>query len=211
MRATTHDWRERTLRRFIQLQLGLCLFGLGITLMLGANIGLDPWSAFHQGLSTHSGLTFGRVTQLIGLALIVISYMAFRERPGLGTVFNMGVIGPWVDLFRDQPWCPEATDWLVGTAQFLGGMVLMGFAVGLYIAAQLGAGPRDGFVLGMARRSGKSVRFVRVAMEAIVLVGGWVLGAPIGAGTVIFALGMGPLMQTFLRVFGMLKPPDPER
>lgn len=182
------------------------LFGLGIALMLGADIGLDPWSSFHQGLVLHSGLSFGRVTQGIGLALIVFSYFAFRERPGIGTVFNMAVIGPWIDLFRSLTWFPAAEGWVWGIGQFMGGVALMGLAVGLYIGANFGAGPRDAFMLGLSRRIGRSIRATRIGVEVVVLVVGWLLGGPIGLGTILFALSMGPLMQASLRLFGYMPP-----
>ena len=95
-------------RRLLQLNLGLMLFGLGIALMLGAGIGLDPWSSFHQGLSEKTRLSFGRVTQLVGLLLIGVSYFLLHVRMGLATVLNMLLVGPWVDFFRVQPFVPHA-------------------------------------------------------------------------------------------------------
>jgi uncharacterized membrane protein YczE len=187
---------------------GLCLFGLGIALMLGANIGLDPWSSFHQGTVLQTGLSFGRVTQSIGLILIVVSFAAFRERPGIGTLFNMAVVGPWIDLFRKFDWFPQAEGWAWGIGQFMAGVGLMGLASGLYISARFGAGPRDAFTLGLSRRIGRSIRATRIGLEIIVLSAGWLLGGPIGLGTVLFALSMGPLMQASLRAFGYLQPPQ---
>lgn len=208
MNAGNPAWNERFWRRLVQLQLGLLTFGVGISLMLEAEIGLDPWSSFHQGVATQSGLSFGRVTQSVGLLLIVVAWLAFRERPGLGTVFNMAVIGPWIDLFRAQPWFPVAAGTGWGVAQFLVGMGLVGFASGLYIGARLGAGPRDAFVLGLSRRLGRSIRLTRVGLELLVLGVGFWLGGGVGLGTILFALGMGPLMQASLRLFGYLRPAD---
>lgn len=205
MAAADPSWKERFWPRLAQLHLGLFLFGLGIALMLGAGIGLDPWSTFHEGVSTQSGLSFGRVTQSVGLSLIAVAWLAFRERPGIGTVFNMAVIGPWIDLFRAQSWFPVADQLPWGIAQFAAGMALMGLASGLYIGARFGAGPRDAFTLGLSRRLGRSIRVTRVGLELLILGAGWWLGGAVGLGTILFALGMGPLMQASLRLFGYLR------
>jgi uncharacterized membrane protein YczE len=188
-------------RRFAQLQIGLFTFGVGISLLIESHIGLDPWTCFHLGGSMQSGLSFGRFVQGVGLLLIVVSWAGLRERPGVGTVFNMLVIGPWVDLFRAQAWFPSWDGGTAGVLQFLVGLFLLGFASGLYIAARLGAGPRDSFVLGLSRRLGRSIRVTRIALEVAVLCIGWLLGGPVGLGTILFALLMGPLMQLSLRVF----------
>jgi uncharacterized membrane protein YczE len=208
MASDNPAWKERFWRRFAQLHLGLFLFGLGIALMLGAEIGLDPWSSFHEGISAQVGLSFGRITQSVGLLLIAVAWLAFRERPGIGTVFNMAVIGPWIDLFRAQSWFPVARELEWGIPQFGLGMALMGLASGLYIGARFGAGPRDAFVLGLSRRLGRSIRLTRVLLELLVLGFGWWLGGSVGLGTILFALGMGPLMQASLRLFGYLRPAD---
>lgn len=188
-------------RRLVQLNVGLMLFGLGIALMLGANIGLDPWSVFHQGLATQTGLSFGRVTQLVGLGLIAVSFLALRVKPGLATVLNMLLVGPWVDFYRAQPWLPNAEGWLWGVGQFMVGVVLVGLASGLYIAARFGAGPRDGFVLGLSLKLNLSIRLTRSGLELLVLGVGFLLGGPPGLGTVLFALTVGYFMQRFLRLF----------
>lgn len=192
--------RDRVLR-FTQLQLGLFCFAVSISLMLGADIGLDPWSAFHQGLVLQTGWSFGRITQSVGLLLIATAWLLFRERPGLGTVCNMLMIGPWIDLIRTLPLYPRANDLVTGVIEFVAGIVICAFACGLYIGARYGAGPRDAFVLGLARRTRRSIRTTRVGLELSVLGGGWLLGAPIGLGTILFALLMGPMMQASLRLF----------
>jgi uncharacterized membrane protein YczE len=192
---------SRLWRRLLQLNLGLMLFGLGIALMLRAGIGLDPWSVFHQGVSLRTDLSFGRVTQLAGVALIIVSYGLLRVRPGFGTVMNMLLVGPWVNLFRTQPWLPSAEGWIWGTAQFTFGVALVGLASGLYITARFGAGPRDGFVLGLSQRLGSSIRTTRLAVELGVLGGGFLLGGPPGLGTVLFALTVGYFMQLSLGFF----------
>jgi uncharacterized membrane protein YczE len=188
-------------RRLLQLNLGLMLFGLGIAVMLKAGIGLDPWSVFHEGLANQTGLSFGRVTQLTGVLLIALSFALLRVKPGLATVLNMLLVGPWVDFYRAQAWLPTAEGWLWGVLQFMAGVVLVGLASGLYIAARFGAGPRDGFVLGLSLKLGLSVRLTRSGLELLVLVSGFLLGGPLGLGTVLFAVTVGYFMQRSLRLF----------
>lgn len=195
---TTSFWR-----RFLQLNLGLMLFGLAISLLLRANIGLDPWSVLHEGLSERTGLAFGQVTQLVGLGLIAFNFAVLKLRPGLGSVLNMLLIGPWIDLFGKQRWLPEVPPgaWVSGVALFTLGIVLLGLASGLYITARFGAGPRDDLVLGLSLRLHRSVRVTRGGIELTVLAAGFLAGGSVGLGTVLFALLVGPTMQFFLKVF----------
>lgn len=189
--------------RFLQLNLGLLVFGLAITLMIRANIGLDPWSVLHQGLSQVTGLSFGQITQVVGLGLITLNFAFLRLRPGLGTALNMIMVGVWVDVFQRQRWLPTVPSgfWAEGIVVFVLGIVLCGLAIGLYISPRLGAGPRDDFVLGWALRLKRSVRLVRGGLELTVLTLGFLLGGKVGLGTLLFALLIGPVMQLFLRLF----------
>jgi uncharacterized membrane protein YczE len=179
------------------------MFGLGIGLMLRADIGVDPWSTFHEGWAIHTGLSFGRITQVTGLVIIVISWLWLDERPGLGTLCNMLFVGPWVDLFRPHmALTPLLELGIAGAvAQFCLGLGICGLASGFYIAARLAAGPRDTFILGASQRFGLSVRATRMSLEAVVLGIGWVLGGPVGLGTLLFVLLMGPAMQAALKLF----------
>ncbi|MDA0330303.1 MAG: hypothetical protein O2958_15020 [Gemmatimonadetes bacterium] len=196
-------------RHMARLQLGLLMFGLAIALMLEAHIGLDPWSAFHEAVSARSGLSFGRVSQGVGLLLILFSASVLAVRPGIATVFNMLVVGPWVDLLREQAWLPVASGGLVGVAQFLCAILVMGLASAVYIGARLGAGPRDGLAMGLSRRIERSLRFTRNGVEVTVLGVAAILGGSIGLGTLIFALLMGPTMQASLKLFSVSHDPSP--
>jgi len=196
-------------RRLAQLNLGLMVLGFGIATMLEAGIGLGPWTVFHQGLSLVSGLSFGRVMQGVGLLVLLVSWLLTGTRPGLGTALNMLLVGPWVDLFRSLPVVLHPASYPLGVAAFIAGLVLQGLGTGLYITARFGAGPRDGLVLGLARLLPYSVRATRTGLEVLVLVSGWLMGGQVGLGTVLFALGIGPLMQFFLRVFTPGRPPPP--
>lgn len=189
-------------RRLVKLNLGLMVLGSGIAVMLEADIGLGPWTVFHQGVSLVTGVSIGRAMQGVGLLVLVLSVALTRVRPGVGTALNMLLVGPWVDLFRSLPVMPHAGSYALGVAQFIFGLCLQGLGTGLYITARLGAGPRDGLVLGLARHARLSVRATRTALELLVLVTGALLGGQIGLGTVLFAFGIGPSMQFFLRLFG---------
>lgn len=197
-------WRD-----IARLQVGLFLFGLGIALMLEARIGLDPWSALHDVISSRSGLSFGRIAQLTGLLLIIFSRLALSVRPGIATVCNMLIIGPWVDVIRPHVRFIDPGGGIPGTFQFLGGILVVGAATAVYIGARLGAGPRDGLVMGLARRIRKSLRASRIGIEVAVLIVAALLGGSIGWGTLLFAVLMGPTMQGSLRLFGVSHDPSP--
>lgn len=191
-----------------RLQIGLFLFGLAVALMLEARIGLDPWSAFHEIVSLRSGLSFGRVSQGVGLILIVLSRVVLAVRPGVATICNMLIIGPWVDVLR--PWVAFGVEGLPGTIQFVCGILVLGMGTAVYIGARLGAGPRDGLAMGLARRMGRSLRSARVGVELTVLGAAALLGGSIGWGTLIFAVLMGPTMQASLRLFAVSHDPSPQ-
>lgn len=193
----------------LRLQVGLFLFGLAVSLMLEARIGLDPWSSFHDVISVRSGLSFGRISQMVGLTLIVLSRVILDVRPGIATVLNMLVIGPWVDILRPHVRFFESGGLVSGTAQFLTGIVVMGVGTAVYIGARLGAGPRDGLAMGLSRRIGRSLRASRIGIEVTVLAAAAVLGGSIGLGTLLFAVLMGPTMQASLRLFSVSHDPSP--
>ncbi len=186
--------------RLAHLNVGLALFALAIAAMVSAEVGLGPWDAFHQGVALRTPLTIGQAIVAAGLALIVISAVMARVRPGVGTLLNMALIGPWVDLFLAWSAFPRADGGLAGWALFVAGLALLGVATGVYITAGLGAGPRDGFALALAERLGTSVRRARGLVEIVVLASGWALGGTVGLGTIAFAVSIGPLMQTGLRL-----------
>ncbi|MEM7414865.1 MAG: membrane protein [Gemmatimonadota bacterium] len=190
-----------------RLQVGFFLFGLAIALMLEAQIGLDPWSAFHDVASRRSGWSFGRISQVTGLVLIVGSRVMLAVRPGIATVLNMLSIGPWVDVIR--PFVGFADGFGSGVLQFLFAIPVLGMGTAVYVGASLGAGPRDGLAMGLSRRIGKSLRASRTGVEVTVLLVAVALGGSIGWGTVIFALLMGPTMQTCLRLFRVSHDPSP--
>jgi uncharacterized membrane protein YczE len=185
----------RPTRRLTQLYLGLVLYGASMALQIRAGLGLDPWDVFHQGVAERSGLSFGTVVMITG-AGVLLAWVPLRQRPGIGTVSNVFVIGIAVDVTLAL--LPAAGSSSAGLAMLLAGIGLNGVASGAYIGAGLGPGPRDGLMTGLVRRSGRSVRFVRTSIEVGVLAVGAVLGGTVGIGTVLYALSIGPLVHVLL-------------
>lgn len=187
--------RRDLVERVLQLIVGLALYGAALALMIRAGIGVPPWDVLSLGIVGHSGLGFGAVTNLVAVAVLLL-WIPLRQRVGLGTLLNALIIGPSADLAL--LFIPGATS-LPGTgALFLGGLVLLGFATGLYIAADFGPGPRDGLMTGLVGRTGWPIWLVRTLLEGSVVLTGFLFGGPVGVGTILFALGVGPLVGWFL-------------
>ena len=190
--------QRRLGRRLIQLYVGLALYGASSALLVEAGLGLEPWNVLHQGLAELTGLTIGVVSIIVGAAVLLL-WIPLRQRPGLGTVSNVFVVGVAMDGTRAA--VPEVHSLAVRVPLLLAGIVLNGAATGLYIAARFGPGPRDGLMTGLHRRTGRSIRLMRTAVEIAVVVTGFLLGGTIGVGTALYAVSIGPLAQLFLRVF----------
>jgi hypothetical protein len=182
-------------RRLVQLYAGLVLYGASMALMIRAGLGLDPWDVLHQGIAERLPLSFGMVTIAVG-ALVLLAWIPLRQRPGVGTVSNVIVIGLAVDAALAVLPAPEAL--ALRVAFMLAAVGLNGVATAAYIGARLGPGPRDGLMTGLVRRTGRSVRLVRTSIEVTVLAAGWLLGGTVGVGTVAYALGIGPLVHVLL-------------
>ncbi|MGQ2911817.1 membrane protein YczE [Aeromicrobium sp.] len=197
---------RRTTRRMVQLVIGLWLYGATMALLVESGLGLDPWDVFHEGLTHHLPLTFGQVVILVGAVLLLL-WVPLRQRPGIGTVLNVVLIGIAVDVTLALLPTPDALGVQVGF--LLVGVVGNGIAGALYIGADLGTGPRDGLWTGIVRRTGRSVRLVRTSLEVTVLVVGFVLGGTVGVGTVLYALAIGPVVQLFLPLTQVRRPERP--
>ncbi|MBC9226776.1 hypothetical protein GL325_10600 [Aeromicrobium sp. 636] len=193
-------------RRMVQLLIGLWLYGATMAFMVRAGLGLNPWDVFHEGVTHHVPLTFGQVVIAVG-ALLLLLWIPLRQRPGIGTVLNVLVIGIAADATLAV--LPPADGVLLGSLLLLLGVVGNGLAGAMYVGAGLGTGPRDGLWTGVVRRTGASVRRVRTGLEVLVLVSGFALGGTVGLGTVLYALGIGPIVQVFLPLFE-IRPPGPE-
>jgi uncharacterized membrane protein YczE len=179
------------------LLVGLTGYGFSMAMMVRAGLGLDPWDVFHQGLGVHTGMTIGLASAVVGAA-VLLAWIPLRNRPGIGTVANIVVIAITVDAGL---WLlPTPTSLPVRIALMVGAVVLNAFSTVLYVGAGLGPGPRDGLMTGLVVRTGWSVRLIRTSIEASVLAVGWLLGGTVGIGTVLYAFGIGPLVQMFVRV-----------
>ena len=191
-------WFGRTvLRRLPGLIAGLVLFGVGIAVMAASGLGLGPWEAFHQGIANRTGLALGTVSILVGIPVLAL-WWPLGERPGIGTVLNVALIGTATNLAL--PMLPRPTEPIPQLAMSVGGVLIIGLGSGLYLAADLGPGPRDGLMTGLHHRFGWSIRRARTSIELIVLVAGFLLGGAVGLGTILFAFGIGPVVQALLRV-----------
>jgi uncharacterized membrane protein YczE len=194
--------RIRPTRRFAQLAVGLAGYGASAGIMVVSGLGDQPWDVFHQGLGNHLGLSFGTVSVIVG-AVVLLLWIPLRQRPGVGTVGNVFVVGVSGNLTLALLPAPTA---LVPRIVFMIiGVVLCAASSGLYIGARLGPGPRDGLMTGLAAR-GYSIRLVRTLIEVTVVILGAILGGTLGVGTIVYALTIGPLVQVFLPLFSVREP-----
>jgi uncharacterized membrane protein YczE len=187
----------------VQLYLGLIAYGVSMALMIRSRLGNMPWDVLHQGIAQHVGVSIGWVAIAVG-ALALLAWIPLRQWPGLGTVSNVVVIGLVMD--RVLAVLPAPGGLPLRIVLLLGGIVLNGIATGAYIGAGLGPGPRDGLMTGLARRTGRSIRLVRTAIEVVVVAVGWLLGGVFGVGTLLYAVAIGPLAQLFLPLFTPRRP-----
>jgi len=183
--------------RLAQLLAGLLVYGVSEALMLAPAVGVDPWDVFHTGLSRITGVPVGTVLIVIG-AFVLLLWIPLRQRPGLGTLANIVVIGAVIDVMLAG--LPAPHSFWPRWGMFASGVALNAVATGLYIGAGLGAGPRDGLTTGLAAR-GCSIRVARTGVELSVLAAGWLLGGNVGAGTVVYAVAIGPLVHVTIPLF----------
>jgi len=187
-------------RRLAQLYAGLALYGLSMALLVRAGLGVMPWDVLHQGISRTVGGSLGAVSIVVG-ALVLLLWVPLRQRPGVGTVSNVVVIGLAVDASLAV--LPTVDAMAARVALVALGIVLNAVATAAYIGVRLGPGPRDGLMTGLVRRTGGSVRLVRTGIEVAVVAGGWLLGGTLGVATVLYALAIGPLVQLLLPRFNV--------
>jgi len=182
-------------RRSVQLLAGLALYGTSVALVTRAGLGLEPWSVLAEGVLKHTGLTFGTVTGLISVVVLLL-WIPLRQRPGIGTIANAAIIGFTVDLTL---WAiPPVENLPVRIGLLVVSVVGNALAGALYIGAGLGPGPRDGLMTGLVARGVGSIRVVRTVIELTVLGIGWLLGGVVGVGTIAYALAIGPLLHVLL-------------
>jgi uncharacterized membrane protein YczE len=194
-RATLSPRGRRLPSRLVQLFVGLVAYAASMALMIRSRLGNMPWDVLHQGLARRVGFSIGFWVIALGLVILLV-WIPLRERPGLGTISNILVIGFLIDLaLRLVP----AQHVLAARAGYLlAGILLNAVATALYIGARMGPGPRDGLMTGLVRRTGRSIRLIRGGLEVTVVVAGILLGGTFGVGTILYAVCIGPLVQVFL-------------
>ena len=193
-------------RRITQLVVGLFLYGFAIAMMIRAALGISPWDVLSQGIVLHTGLNYAVVTNVVG-ALVLLLWIPIRQKPGIGTVLNVLLIGPSAQFGL---WLiPQQTVVWQQVLVFTGGLTLLALASGAYIGARFGPGPRDGLMTGVHRRTGWKIWIVRTGIEVVVLSIGWMLGGNVGVGTLAFALLIGPMVHVTLPL--LLVPADLSR
>jgi len=196
-------------RRIAQLLVGLYLYGLGIAMMVQATVGVSPWDVLTQGVMKQTGIPFGFVTNIVGV-LVLLLWIPIRQKPGIGTVLNVLLVGPSAQI--SFAFIPAPEELWLRIPLFAGGLLVLAIATGLYIGARFGPGPRDGLMTGIHARWGWKIWKVRTAIEVAVLAIGWLLGGNVGLGTLAFALLIGPMVNVTiprLRVPMPAAPPEP--
>lgn len=187
-----------TVRRLVRLNIGLMFYGLGLAMIVEAQVGLPPWDVFAKGISIQLGTSYG-IASVIVSALVLLAWIPLKVKPGIGSILNAILIGLWSDVFIPQ--IPEFTDYLANLTLFLIGMVIVAIATGVYITSYLGSGPRDGLMIGTQKVLGWPLWQIRTMYEVLVLVIGWLMGGQVREGTLIFAVCIGVLMQISLKLF----------
>ncbi len=186
-------------RDFLVIQIGFALFGLSIAAMIRSNLGTSPWAVLEVAFSGLTGIRPGRISILVGL-VVLIGALLLREKIGWGTIGNILFIGLWEDMFLGL--IPSIDDnLLLQLAMLLAAIFMMGIASAIYIGVDAGAGPRDSLMLAVHRTTSLSLRLGRAIIELIVVAVGWLLGGPLGIGTLIFALLIGPAVQWAFKLF----------
>lgn len=179
--------------------IGFAIYGLSIALIIQAELGTGPWPVLSVAFADLTGTTPGTMIIVTGLAVLLIAVM-LKEKIGWGTLGNILFIGPWTDLFLFLIPSLKGNLWLQVLGLLLA-VVLSGIATAVYISVDAGAGPRDSLMLAVSRVTGKSVQLSRAVIEILVVIGGWLLHGPVGFGTLVFAVFIGPLVQFFFKLF----------
>jgi uncharacterized membrane protein YczE len=186
--------------RFITLfflVLGLWIFGTGEAILIGAGIGVSPWTVLAQGITEQTGFTVGISTFIVGV-LVLLFWIPLKERPGIGTILNIILISMAIDVM--EPFIPKQTETTLGMLQAAIGIIFVGIGSALYLTANLGPGPRDGWMTGIQKRTDWPIGRVRIGIEIVVLSLGVLLGGIFGIGTIMFALGIGPVVAICLGI-----------
>ena len=190
---------QRCVSRWAKLLVGLAFIGTGVAFTKQANLGLGPWDVLGDGLAQLTGIQFGTASVIIGVVVMLL-WIPFREKPGIGTLTNLFLVG--VVMNTALVVVRTASGVFLQSVWLTAGLLLIGVGSVLYLGSRLGAGPRDGLMMGLSKKTGWSVRLTRTALEIAVLFLGWLLGGTVGVGTVVIALTIGPVIQVMTRMIG---------
>jgi uncharacterized membrane protein YczE len=189
---------RQSIKRLFRLNLGLFIYGLAVSMVVNAKVGIPPWDVFAQGISIQLHTSFG-IASIIVSSIVLVFWIPLKVKPGVGSIMNAILIGLWADFWTQ--FLPKFDQYWESLAMFLLGMCTVAFATGVYITSNLGSGPRDGLILGTTKALGWKVWQARTLIELTVLVIGWAMGGQVREGTVIFAVCIGYLMQGSLKFF----------
>jgi uncharacterized membrane protein YczE len=197
-------WKRRgkmvyTPKRLLKVVVGLFIFAVGIVLTINASLGVSPWDVFHQGVSRTVGITIGQTHIIMGFLIIILD-IYLGQAIGWATIMNMLLIGTFIDILMLNNLVPVAQTPTIGLIMILAGIAVQGLGFSVYISQGIGAGPRDGLMVVLTRRTGKSVRFIKSAIEASVVTIGIILGGSFGIGTIIMAFFGGVIFQRLFRL-----------
>ncbi|MFC4184678.1 YczE/YyaS/YitT family protein [Saccharococcus thermophilus] len=184
-------YKYASLFRWAVYFIGLLVMSFGIVLTIKANVGCAPWDVLHIGLYRKFGLTIGTWSIIVGIVILTLSSLLVKQRPKLGAFLNMLFVGIFIDMYMMIPYLQTPATIVGRFAMLLIGIVIAGYGMGLYISANVGAGPRDSLMLALMDLTGWKVQYIRIAMEAFVLLTGWLLGGPVSIGTLIFCVTIG--------------------
>jgi uncharacterized membrane protein YczE len=189
-------------KSWIRFGIGLMIVSLGLVLTVKARLGVSPWSVFHIGVTNHFSLTLGQASQLTGLVIVIISYLLARIKPSLATIINMFLVGFLIDML--MPLVPPSNGLIMRIAYLLSGVVIFSVGVGIYISSECGTGPRDSLMMALDKKLKYRLALIRNGIEITVLAIGYLLGGPVGIGTVLVALGVGPIVEYTLNLINNL-------
>lgn len=186
-------------RKFLIMNIGQFLYAAGITMTINANQGLSPWTVFHQGIGMQLNLTIGKATILVGFVLIIINFF-FKEKIGWSTIFNMALVGIYIDFLMMNNIIPIFDSLVLSYTMMFLGMFLVGLSTAIYVGVGWGSGPRDGIVAVITKRTKFSIKTIRSSVESLALILGFLLGGTVGLGTAVMAITVGFFVNQAFRL-----------
>lgn len=187
---------------WLRFTIGLIIVSLGIVLTVKAKLGVSPWNVFHIGLTKHIDITLGQASQITGLVIIIISFLIAKIKPTVATIINMFLVGFLIDLI--MPLVPQVHSLGLRYLYLMSGVSIFSFGVGVYISGECGTGPRDSLMMALDKKLDYRLALIRNSIEFTILVVGYFLGGPVGIGTILVALAVGPIVENTLILMNKL-------